>query len=118
MSLASQPALYFRDATRRETLTPFLSAQFDPAKSALLFAGSGHDFAHVAAAADSSGPVPSFPLPHRRNAKVAARRADRNSPNLTAVMPGADPLHSTDDVTLSHTLTGYGLGPPVHRAAA
>src|SRR3546814_10725666 len=82
MALASQPALYFRDATLRETLTPFLSAQFDPAKSALLFAGSGHDFAQVAAAADSSGPVPSFPLAQRLNAKVAAR--DRKSTRLNS----------------------------------
>src|SRR3546814_17949782 len=79
-----------------------------PTKSALLFAGSGHDFAQVAAAADSSGPVPSFPLAQRLNAKVAARRADLNSPNIIAVMPGTDPLLGKEYVVLYAHLDGYG----------
>ncbi|GFZ87375.1 M28-family zinc peptidase [Sphingobium fuliginis] len=113
MALASQPALFFRDPALRDTATPFLNAQFDPAKSALLFAGSGHDFAQIAAAADSSGPVPSFPLAQRLDAKVAARRADLTSPNIIALMPGTDPQLSREYVVLSAHLDGYGVGTPI-----
>ncbi|AEG48785.1 peptidase M28 [Sphingobium chlorophenolicum L-1] len=113
MALSSQPALYFQDAALRDTATPFLSAQFDPAKSALLFAGSGHDFAQIAAAADQSAPVPSFPLAQRLDAKVAARRAELSSPNIIAVMPGTDPHLKKQYVVLSAHLDGYGVGTPI-----
>ncbi|MEV5020500.1 M28 family peptidase [Sphingobium sp. LMA1-1-1.1] len=114
VALASQPALYFRDAALRETLTPFLVAQFDPAKSAMLFAGSGHDFDQIAAAADSSGPVPAFPLAQHLDARVAAKRADLSSPNILAVMPGADPRLKKEYVVLSAHLDGYGIGTPIN----
>ncbi|WP_242124566.1 M28 family metallopeptidase [Sphingobium sp. Sx8-8] len=112
-ALASQPALFFRDAALRDTARPFLSAQIDPAKSALLFAGSGHDFADLAAAADQSAPVPGFPLVQRLDAKVAARRSDLSSPNLIAVMPGTDPALKDQYVVLSAHLDGYGIGNPI-----
>ncbi|NML89542.1 MULTISPECIES: M28 family metallopeptidase [unclassified Sphingobium] len=113
MALASQPALFFRDQALRETAAPFLSAQFDPAKSALLFAGSGHDFTEIAAAADKSAPVPSFPLARRLDAKVAARRSDISSPNIIALMPGTDPALRKEYVILSAHLDGYGVGTPI-----
>lgn len=113
MALASQPALFFRNGALRDTAAPFLNAQIDPAKSALLFAGSGHDFAEIAAAADNSAPVPSFPLTQRLDARVAARRADLSSPNLIAVMPGTDPQLKKQYVVLSAHLDGYGIGTPI-----
>jgi hypothetical protein len=113
MALASQPALYYRDAALHDTPSPFLNAQVDPAKSAMLFAGSGHDFADIAAAADRSAPVASFPLALRLDAKVAARRTDLTSPNLIAVMPGADSKLKKEYVVLSAHLDGYGVGTPI-----
>ncbi|WP_313809583.1 M28 family metallopeptidase, partial [Sphingobium sp.] len=113
MALAGQPALFFRDAALRDTAAPFVNAQIDPARSALLFAGSGHDFAEIAAAADRSAPLTSFPLAQRFDASVAARRADLSSPNIIAVMPGSDPHLKSQYVVLSAHLDGYGIGTPV-----
>jgi Zn-dependent M28 family amino/carboxypeptidase len=113
MALASQPALFYRDAALRDTVRPFLNAQIDPARSALLFAGSGHDFAAISAVADRSAPVPGFPLVQRLDATVAARRSDLSSPNLIAVMPGTDPALKSQYVVLSAHLDGYGVGTPI-----
>jgi Zn-dependent M28 family amino/carboxypeptidase len=110
VALASAPALYYSDATLRETQTAFLGAQFDPAKSAQFFAGTGKDFDAIAAAADASAPVASFPLALRFKAQVAAKRRDLSSPNLIAVMPGSDPKLKAQHVVLSAHLDGYGVG--------
>lgn len=113
VALSSQPALFIRDAALRDTATPFLNAQLDPAKSALLFAGSGHDFASLAAAADSAAPVPGFPLAQRLKARITARRTDVSSPNIIAVLPGSDPVLKREYVVLSAHLDGYGVGTPI-----
>lgn len=113
IALASAPALYYADAALRETQAPFLGAQLDPAKSAQLFEGSGKDFAAIAAAADASAPVASFPLAQRLKARVAATRRDLSSPNLIAVMPGTDPKLKSEYVVLSAHLDGYGIGTPI-----
>lgn len=113
VALAGAPALYFADDAMRETKLPFLSAQFDPAKSAQFFAGTGKDFAAIAAAADASAPVASFPLALRLKAQVAATRRDLTSPNLVAVMPGSDPRLKAEHVVLSAHLDGYGIGTPI-----
>lgn len=113
MALASAPALYYADPAMRDTRTPFLNAQIDPAKSAMIFAESGKDFAAIAAAADASAPVASFPLAQRLKASVAATRRDLSSPNLIAVMPGSDPKLKSEYVVLSAHLDGYGVGTPI-----
>ncbi|MEJ7926161.1 M28 family metallopeptidase [Sphingobium sp. AN641] len=113
MALASQPGMYFSDPAMRDTATPFLSAQFDPAKSALLFAGSGRDFAPIAAAADAAAPVAAFPLAVRLKASVVTRRADLASPNVIAVLPGADRRLKNEYVVLSAHVDGLGVGTPI-----
>lgn len=113
VALAGAPALYYRDAALRETRTPFLGAQLDPAKSAALFAGSGQDFGTIAAAADASAPVASFPLALRLKAQVVATRRDLSSPNLVAVLPGSAPALRNDYVVMSAHLDGYGIGTPM-----
>ncbi|WP_019052666.1 M28 family metallopeptidase [Sphingobium xenophagum] len=113
IALSGAPALYYSDVSMRETQTPFLSAQLDPAKSDMLFAGSGQDFAAIVAAADASAPVASFPLALRLKAQVSATRADLSSPNLIAVLPGSDPKLRQDYVVLSAHLDGYGVGTPI-----
>ncbi|MES2156830.1 MAG: M28 family metallopeptidase [Pseudomonadota bacterium] len=113
VALAGAPALYFKDAALRDTQAPFLNAQLDPAKSTMLFAGTGKDFAAIAAAADASAPVASFPLTLRLKAQVAATRSDIISPNLVAVMPGSDPKLRGEYVVLSAHLDGYGVGTPI-----
>ncbi|MFC4594269.1 M28 family metallopeptidase [Sphingobium tyrosinilyticum] len=113
IALSAQPALYFKDAALRDSPTPFLSAQLDPDKSAMLFEGSGHDFAGLAKAADSSAAVPSFVLAQRLRVRTAARRADLTGFNLLAVLPGSDRRLAREYVVLSAHLDGYGVGTPM-----
>jgi hypothetical protein len=113
IALASVPAMYFSDPALRETRTPFLGATLDPAKSGLLFAGSGHDFATIAAAADSSAPLPGFPLALRLKGSVVAERAPVASTNIVARMPGTDPKLRAQNVVLSAHIDGYGIGAPI-----
>ncbi|MHA6767367.1 M28 family metallopeptidase [Sphingobium ummariense] len=114
VNLAGAPALYFADAALRETQEPFLGAQLDPAKSALLFAGSGQDFAKIADAADASAPIKGFALTQRFKAQVAAQRRDVASSNIVAVLPGSDPRLKSEYVVLSAHLDGYGIGTSVN----
>lgn len=113
MALAGQPALYFKDASPRENAAPFMNAQVDPARSALLFEGTGRDFAEIAAAADASAPLPRFPMVQRLKARVAARRGELTSSNIIAVMPGSDQRLRGEYVVLSAHLDGYGVGTPI-----
>ncbi len=113
IALAPIPAMYFSDASLRESSAPFLSASLDPAKSALLFAGSGQDFATIAAAADASAAVPAFPLALRLKAEVAARHADIASTNIVARMSGADRKLRAENLVLSAHIDGYGIGTPI-----
>lgn len=113
VNLAGVPALYFEDASLRETATPFLSAQLDPAKSAMLFDGSGRDFAGIAAAADASQPIKGFDLAPKLKVSVAATRAPVSGTNIVAVMPGSDPRLKAEHVVMSAHLDGYGVGTPV-----
>ena len=113
IALGGSPALYFEDAALRDTATPFLNAQLDPAKSQLLFDGSDHDFAAIAAAADASAPVPTFPLVKRLKAHVVVSRTPLASDNVIAVLPGSDPKLAAEYVVLSAHLDGYGVGTPV-----
>lgn len=113
VALAGAPALYFADDAMRDSATPFVNAQLDPARSALLFAGSGQAFETITAAADRSAAIPSFALGARFRATLAAQRRPLTSPNLIAVLPGRDRALRDEYVVLSAHLDGYGIGTPV-----
>jgi len=51
-SLVRGPGMYLADAKLRDTGKPFFTATFDPTQSEILFKGSGHSFAELAALAD------------------------------------------------------------------
>jgi Zn-dependent M28 family amino/carboxypeptidase len=114
VALSSQAAMYYSDPAMRESAAPFLNAQLDPEKSALLFDGSGQDFTAIAAAADASKPIAGLALPLRLKASVAAKRSDLSSPNIIAVMPGSDPGLKSEYVVLSAHLDGLGVGTAIN----
>ena len=99
--LASQPGMYLEDATLRETADGFVTVGLDPAKSEVLFAGTGHTFAALCALADASKPVPTFALPFRLKGDIAVKRAQLSSPNLVAELPGQDPKLAQQFVVVS-----------------
>ncbi len=112
--LASQSGMYFAKAALRETPDGFFIGRFDPARSELLFAGSGHSFADVAAIADASAPLPGFSLPLRLQASVAAQRRSLSSPNLVARLAGSDPKLKAEHVVISAHLDHVGVGEPIN----
>lgn len=112
--LASQAAMYLADKSLRETPDGFFGASLDPEQSERLFQGSGHSFADLAALADNSGAVPTFPLAVRLKARVVATRSPVRSPNLVAVLPGADPVLASQYLVVSAHLDHLGVGEPIN----
>jgi Zn-dependent M28 family amino/carboxypeptidase len=112
--LARSPGMYLADIKLRETKKPFFTATFDPGQTDILFQGSGHSFAELARLADGSSPLPSFALPVRLKATVAASYMHLTSPNLAAKLEGSDPRLRSEYVALSAHLDHYGIGAPVN----
>ncbi len=111
MRLAGQPGMYFTRAELRPVRVPFLTIAFNPASAERLFAGSGHSFAAIAAAADASRPLPGFALAARLRATVATQGRSLATPNVVARLPGSDPRLAAEHVVLSAHLDGLGLSP-------
>jgi Zn-dependent M28 family amino/carboxypeptidase len=112
--LVRQPGMYLADAALRDVKAPVFAATFDPARAALLFRGSGHSFAGLAALADASKPVPRFALPLRLKASIAATRSRLSSPNVIGVLDGSDPKRKSEYVTVSAHLDHLGVGAPIN----
>ena len=111
--LARGPGMYLADVRLRENKRPFFAATFDPAQSEMLFAGSGHSFAELAALADESKPLPLFALPFRLKASVAASYSRLSSPNIVAKLEGSDPKLKSQYVAVSSHLDHLGIGAPI-----
>ena len=111
--LVRQPGMYLADAALRDVKAPVFAATFDPAKAELLFRGSGHSFAELAALADASKALPRFALPLRLKAGIAATRSRLSSPNVIGVLEGSDPKRKSEYVTVSAHLDHLGVGAPI-----
>jgi Zn-dependent M28 family amino/carboxypeptidase len=112
--LSAQPGMYLSDAKLRETPDGFAGLALDPAKAEILFAGSGHTFAELAALADASKPVPTFDLPLRLTAHIVAKRESLSSPNLVAELEGKDRNLRSEYVVVSAHLDHLGVGAPIN----
>jgi len=112
--LSGQPGMFLADAALRDTPNGFLSAGVDPAAAERLFEGSGHSFAELAALADASAPVPTFPLARELEAEVSATRTAVSSPNLIAKLEGRDPTLKAQYVAVSAHLDHLGIGAPIN----
>ena len=111
--IAKGPGMYLADPAMRDVDTEFFTATFDPEKSQLLFAGSGHDFAPIAALADASKPLPRFDLALKLKADVSVQRSQLTSPNIIAKLPGSDPKLAGEYVVVSAHLDHLGVGAPI-----
>ena len=112
--LALQPGMYLADSTLREAADGFFTAAVDPADSELLFEGSGHSFAEMAALADASKPVPGFDLGQRLVASIKATRRAVTSQNLVARLEGSDPRLRGEVVVVSAHLDHLGVGEAIN----
>jgi Zn-dependent M28 family amino/carboxypeptidase len=112
--LARQPGMYLADPSLRETPDGFFGGAVDPAKSEILFAGSGHTFAELCSLADGSKPLPHFDLPLRLTGHIVAARERLSSPNLVAKLPGRDRKLASQYVVISAHLDHLGVGEPIN----
>ena len=111
--LARGPGMYLADDRLRDNKKPFFAATFDPAQSEMLFQGSGHSFAELAALADDSKPLPLFALSFHLKASVAASYSRLSSPNIVAKLEGRDPKLKSEYVAVSSHLDHLGIGAPI-----
>jgi len=91
-----------------------LSLTFNPSQAEKLFAGSGHNFAELAALAKDRKPLPHFPLAVSVKAHVAVQSKEVESANVVAKLPGSDPVLKNECVVLSAHLDHIGIGAPVN----
>lgn len=91
----------------------FLVARADSETSERLLAGSGQNFADLAAASDASRPIPAFALPQRLRASIVTRHRQLVSPNLVARIVGSNPALAREHVVISAHLDHVGIGPAI-----
>lgn len=111
--LSARPSLMFADASLREVPSAFLAGSVSPEAAAMLFAGSGHSYAELAALADATQRLPHLDLPVRLTARLSASLTLRRSANIIARLPGRDHRLAREHVVLSAHLDGLGIGEPM-----
>ncbi len=107
------PSMSLADPALDESRGLSIAAVLNPAKADKLFAGSGHTFAEILAAAESGKPLPHFAIPKQLKATVAVKRVEIESQNVAAILPGSDPVLQQEYVVFSAHLDHIGIGKPV-----
>ena len=102
------------DPVFHETAGEKLSMMVNPAKADMLFAGTGHTFAELAALGKDRKPLPHFPLPVSIRAQAKLEKKDVESANIIAKLPGSDPVLKNEYVVLSAHIDHIGIGEPIH----
>ncbi len=114
------PFPYARSVTLRtgneapRPATPILTALLNADTFRHLLEGTDHDGAALLKAAGAKEPLPSFDLPCRLTATLHTAERDIASPNVLAMLPGADENLKSEFLAVSAHLDGYGYGEPVN----
>lgn len=108
------PAMAIADRAYDDTAGQQVSITFNPAHADRLFAGSGHSFADILAAADTGGALPRFALRPSLQAKVAVATEELQSDNVAGVVRGTDPALADEYVVLTAHLDHLGVGAPIN----
>ncbi|MBI3667201.1 MAG: M20/M25/M40 family metallo-hydrolase [Acidobacteria bacterium] len=108
-----QPAMSLADPSLEEVAGQELAVFLNPARADKFLAGSGHTFAGLLAIADQGKPLPTFAIPAAIRAKVRYERAELESQNVAAILPGSDPQLTNEYVVLSAHLDHVGVGEPI-----
>jgi Zn-dependent M28 family amino/carboxypeptidase len=85
----------------------------NPAHADKLFAGTGHTFAEILAAADGNKPLPRFAIPAKVRATASIANSKVESENVVALLEGSDPVLKKEFVVLSAHLDHVGVGEPI-----
>jgi hypothetical protein len=108
-----QPSMILADPAMDESRGLKLAVTVNPDHADKWLSGSGHTFHEILDAADSGKPLPRFALPSRLNATASVNRAEVESQNVVAVLPGNDPRLKDEFVVFSAHLDHLGIGKPI-----
>jgi hypothetical protein len=93
---------------------PFCIMRLSAAAFTAFIKGTGHDPAVLLSDGGTQKPLPSFEIPGKLQLHIQQVQRDISSPNVLAVLPGADPHRRNEYVVVSAHLDGYGFGTPVN----
>jgi hypothetical protein len=108
-----QPSMILADPAMDESRGLKLAVTVNPDHADKWLSGSGHTFHEILDAADSGKPLPRFALPSRLKATASVKRAEVESQNVVAVLPGNDPRLKDEFVVFSAHLDHLGIGKPI-----
>jgi Zn-dependent M28 family amino/carboxypeptidase len=81
---------------------------------AILLGGTGQNADALLKIGGAKQPLPNFDIPGRLRIRLQISQRDISSPNVIAVLPGADAAVKTQHVVVGAHLDGYGFGTPVN----
>ena len=110
---ASQPGMRLADPALQDSRGPLFTASINPESASKILAGSGHTFTELLTLADAGKPLPRFPIPAFLHAAVTTKNEQVESPNIAALLPGADPKLKNEYVVYSAHLDHLGIGEPI-----
>jgi Zn-dependent M28 family amino/carboxypeptidase len=115
MSLSrTQKSMALMGAQYDDTAGELFAATFNPEYADMLFTGTGHTFAEIAALGKGRQPLPRFALPVSIRATTHLLSETVHSNNLVAELPGSDPVLKHEYVVLSAHLDHLGIGKPIN----
>jgi len=115
MSLSrTQKSMALVGAQFDDTAGELFAATFNPEYADMLFTGTGHTFAEIAALGKGRQPLPRFALPVSIRATTHLLSETVHSNNLVAELPGSDPVLKHEYVVLSAHLDHLGIGKPIN----
>jgi len=110
----AHPSMDLADPEFNEVAGLKVAMVFNPASAGALFAGSGHNFAEVAALARDRKELPRFALAVSLKARAAIEKAQTESANVVAKLAGSDAKLKNEYVVLSAHIDHIGIGEPLN----
>jgi Zn-dependent M28 family amino/carboxypeptidase len=107
------PSMSLADPALDESHGMKLFVTVNPAHADKLFAGSGHTFGEILDAAHANKPLPHFAIPGQLRATAAVKRAEVDSQNVVALLPGNDLQLNDEYVVFTAHLDHLGVGEPI-----
>jgi hypothetical protein len=108
------PAMAIDDEKLNDSRGIQFAASWNPAKAEVLFEGTGHTFAEIAALGKDRKPLPHFELGKSIHAKTHVNSHEVESSNVIGKLPGTDPKLKDQYVVLSAHMDHVGVGEPIN----
>jgi hypothetical protein len=108
------PYMTFADPAMRPARGLQLSMSMNPGSADKLLAGTGHTMDELVKIAGEGGELPHFNFKFRARVHVEMKQRELESPNIAAILPGADPKLKGEYVVMSAHLDHLGVGKPIN----